>query len=716
MAYACSHCGYQFQPLEEEVTGPFCDCPRCGGLSVREEVKSAGKPAAAKAPARRGASPAPRAADPFDTPDDNDEFSGMTGAIPLTPGLFDGYFQEAAAKPQALEEPGELPPFDQAEDWGIEAGDIHREPTMLLDEVAEQPPAPQRRLVPAEVSALRGAVDDAADDPFAVDVDIDEADAKFNDRTLAVDNHLYQQYVVEESVREQPPTDIHDESTRLANDPGQSLRRAADDDNAAALPRPPGGSAARMRVPTAEARMPVSAIPAAVAGVDFGTPDANFLDETAAASAADLAALQPPSELAAEFLQPAAVPAAIVVEAATPGSAEEPADAAELLAAAEAAAAAEAEAAAAAGDDADAFDSAIIASDAAGYSDELPVPPDVEPDQRQLAEVPPEVYENSAAAEKVRGEAVFVVDSLPRPQDYEAPPAEAAVSAGPFAALLSAQMLIGDRPPDASSVISGEFIEGDRDLAEISDRFQAPDLQGESDEQAGDWVVAVHNKPPPVPGKRKAAAADVEISSSGMLLPRLELPPEQAETDAPTMAAKARPRATAKGARPAAAVKSRAKSAPVEPAEPRLFSRGTVAGLIAIVIICSLAGAGSGFWLALSRQKAAPISGPAKARLLLGQANRLLASGDVADAIPVLEQARDEDPTLAEVQRSLGTAYARLGREPESAKAYRFYVTLAPNAADATEIRTMLARHLGEEQPAPSPAPPPPPPSSPPGP
>jgi cytochrome c-type biogenesis protein CcmH/NrfG len=203
-----------------------------------------------------------------------------------------------------------------------------------------------------------------------------------------------------------------------------------------------------------------------------------------------------------------------------------------------------------------------------------------------------------------------------------------------------------------------------------------------------------------------------------MVLPRLEMPTEQGDADAPTMAAKPRPKAAAKGARPAPATKVKAKPAPVEPKEPRLFSGGTVAALIAIIVVCSLAGAAGGFWMALSRQKAAPISGPAKARQLLGQANKLLADGDVNEAIPVLEQARDEDPTLAEVQRSLGTAYARLGKEPEAAKAYKFYVTLTPNAEDATEIRTMLARHLGEEQPTPAPVPPPapPPPASPPNP
>ncbi|MBN2361744.1 MAG: hypothetical protein JXR83_19990, partial [Deltaproteobacteria bacterium] len=593
------------------MTGPFCDCPRCGGLSVREEVKPAGRKAAAPMPAR-AQSRAPRVEDPFDQPAEEDEFSGMTGAIPLTPGLFDGYFQEAAAKPQALDENGiELPPFDQVDDWGIEAGDIHREPTMLLDEadagrsaparrpVAPPPPPPDEgaswgseyeararlvrdegrrqdapargRPIPAEVSALREAVDDEGGDPFDVEVEVDA----FSDSTVAVDQSLYQQSVVEQSRREparrEPARrDIHDESTRLADGHGQPVR--GETGGPEALPRPPGGGAGRPRVATAEARVPVSSISAAPEGVDFGAPDASFLDETVAASAGNLPDLQQPPALASEFLQPVAAPAAIAVGEATPGSFDEPADAAELLAAAEAA---EAEAAAAAAgaswepqpddDDADAIDAAIASAD-------LPVPPDVEPGERELADVPSEVYEDSAVADRVRGEAVFVVDNLPRPQDYVPPRAgEETKPAGPFAALLSAQMLIGGQPPDSELDTSDEFLEGDHDLAEISDRFDRPAIEDQGDEQAGDWVVAVPSKPPPVPPGRQAAAdSGVEISSSGLRLPKLELPKEQVE--GPTVAAKpgAKSVRTAKGARPAPV--SKARPVPAEPAEPRLFS------------------------------------------------------------------------------------------------------------------------------------------------
>jgi len=62
----------------------------------------------------------------------------------------------------------------------------------------------------------------------------------------------------------------------------------------------------------------------------------------------------------------------------------------------------------------------------------------------------------------------------------------------------------------------------------------------------------------------------------------------------------------------------------------------------------------------------------------------------------VLKQALVDNPTLADIQRSLGSAYARVGKEDEAAKAYGFYVRLAPNAPDAKAIRIMLARHRGE--------------------
>ena len=86
MSYDCSHCGYKFEPLDEETIGPFCDCPRCGGLAVLEEGQQA---------------QAETEEDPFALPDDENEFSGMTGAIPLNEAKLSASFQRSLCEPKA---------------------------------------------------------------------------------------------------------------------------------------------------------------------------------------------------------------------------------------------------------------------------------------------------------------------------------------------------------------------------------------------------------------------------------------------------------------------------------------------------------------------------------------------------------------------------------------------------------------------------------------
>jgi serine/threonine-protein kinase len=88
-----------------------------------------------------------------------------------------------------------------------------------------------------------------------------------------------------------------------------------------------------------------------------------------------------------------------------------------------------------------------------------------------------------------------------------------------------------------------------------------------------------------------------------------------------------------------------------------------------------------------------PVPPPAAASESPGglvEAERLLAQGDVADACRRGEDARRATPSNAAAYKFLGKCYMRDGRFAQAKDNYRRYLELAPNAPDATFIKSML--------------------------
>jgi Flp pilus assembly protein TadD len=64
--------------------------------------------------------------------------------------------------------------------------------------------------------------------------------------------------------------------------------------------------------------------------------------------------------------------------------------------------------------------------------------------------------------------------------------------------------------------------------------------------------------------------------------------------------------------------------------------------------------------------------------------------GRIPEAIRLFRDATLANPRHAPAWRGLGLANERLGRRPEAARAYERYLTFAPNAPDAAEVRRRL--------------------------
>lgn len=80
-----------------------------------------------------------------------------------------------------------------------------------------------------------------------------------------------------------------------------------------------------------------------------------------------------------------------------------------------------------------------------------------------------------------------------------------------------------------------------------------------------------------------------------------------------------------------------------------------------------------------------------KARALTARSIGLLRDGDFAGAEPVLVRAVLTDPTYADAWRHLGIARAQTGDKDGARRAYKKYLSLAPGAADAAQVRQILA-------------------------
>lgn len=81
---------------------------------------------------------------------------------------------------------------------------------------------------------------------------------------------------------------------------------------------------------------------------------------------------------------------------------------------------------------------------------------------------------------------------------------------------------------------------------------------------------------------------------------------------------------------------------------------------------------------------------PARAAALAQQGLQAFMSGDTSGAITRFRDALREDPSHAAAQRGLGLAYEKRGDKARAARAFRAYLSLAPNARDAAAIRAKL--------------------------
>jgi serine/threonine-protein kinase len=81
---------------------------------------------------------------------------------------------------------------------------------------------------------------------------------------------------------------------------------------------------------------------------------------------------------------------------------------------------------------------------------------------------------------------------------------------------------------------------------------------------------------------------------------------------------------------------------------------------------------------------------PRGAREVLGEADKLLGQGEVADACARGEEAKRLGPKLPAVYKFLGKCYMRAGHAPQANDNYKKYLELAPTASDAPFIKSMI--------------------------
>ncbi len=91
------------------------------------------------------------------------------------------------------------------------------------------------------------------------------------------------------------------------------------------------------------------------------------------------------------------------------------------------------------------------------------------------------------------------------------------------------------------------------------------------------------------------------------------------------------------------------------------------------------------------RSAPAPAAPPARdAAQVLGEADKLLAQGEVPDACARGEEAKRLGPRLPAVYKFLGKCYMRAGRARDANDNYKKYLELAPNASDAPFVKSMI--------------------------
>ncbi len=83
---------------------------------------------------------------------------------------------------------------------------------------------------------------------------------------------------------------------------------------------------------------------------------------------------------------------------------------------------------------------------------------------------------------------------------------------------------------------------------------------------------------------------------------------------------------------------------------------------------------------------------PTSARALYKDGLGKFVAGDTGGAIGRFQAALQRDPRYAPAHRGLGMAYERKGDRTRAARSFRTYLQLAPDAADAEQIRARLAK------------------------
>jgi len=89
-------------------------------------------------------------------------------------------------------------------------------------------------------------------------------------------------------------------------------------------------------------------------------------------------------------------------------------------------------------------------------------------------------------------------------------------------------------------------------------------------------------------------------------------------------------------------------------------------------------------------EAAAPPPPARGVREVLTEAEKLLGQGEVGDACARGEEANRIAPKSAPVHKFLGKCYMRAGRTREANDNYKQYLELAPGAADAPFVKSMI--------------------------
>lgn len=135
--------------------------------------------------------------------------------------------------------------------------------------------------------------------------------------------------------------------------------------------------------------------------------------------------------------------------------------------------------------------------------------------------------------------------------------------------------------------------------------------------------------------------------------------------------------------------------------------RGLSAGrVVALVSVCAALGAVGGVMSA----PPPPSTPRARAEQRLADGNRLFQAGRFSDAQVAFEGAARTDPSLAVAWRAQGAAFAKLERWDDAYASYEEYLRRDPQAKDAADVKSALARRgpppVDASAPEPSAAPP----------